>query len=97
MKKINYKAIINGCNRGDRNHQRIFYERFYSKLAGTATLYYGENGLDSVQDVFLKVFNKEVKYKGKYDFDSIFGWLKDILIGDVIKDYKDSKTTNNNL
>lgn len=70
--------LIAGCVRGDRNAQRILYERYSSSMYPVCVRYLGrEDAKDVLQDGFLTVFDKIGTYKGEGSFE---GWMRKIFV-----------------
>ena len=66
--------LIAGCIRGDRNAQRMLYERYASVMYPVCVRYVGsEDAKDMLQDGFLMVFDKIGTYKGEGSFE---GWMR---------------------
>jgi len=70
--------LIAGCVRGERNAQRILYERYASVMYPVCVRYMGrEDAKDMLQDGFLTVFDKIGTYKGEGSFE---GWMRKIFV-----------------
>ena len=70
--------LIAGCSRGDRNAQRVLYERYSSVMYPVCVRYLGrEDAKDVLQDGFLTVFDKIGTYKGEGSFE---GWMRKIFV-----------------
>jgi len=70
--------LIAGCTRGDRNAQRVLYERYSSVMYPVCVRYLGrEDAKDVLQDGFLTVFDKIGTYKGEGSFE---GWMRKIFV-----------------
>ena len=70
--------LIAGCIRGDRNAQRMLYERYASVMYPVCVRYLGrEDAKDVLQDGFLTVFDKIDTYKGEGSFE---GWMRKIFV-----------------
>jgi len=78
--------IIAGCINGNRNSQKLLYDRYCSTMYAICIRYthQRDNALDVLQDGFVKVFSKLQSYKGKGSFE---GWLKKIFIHTAIDYY----------
>ena len=70
--------LIAGCIRGDRNAQRMLYERYASVMYPVCVRYVGsEDAKDMLQDGFLMVFDKIGTYKGEGSFE---GWMRQVFV-----------------
>ena len=70
--------LISGCVRGDRNAQRLLYERYASVMYPVCLRYLGrEDAKDVLQEAFLTVFDKIGTYKGEGSFE---GWMRKIFV-----------------
>ena len=70
--------LIAGCVRGDRNAQRMLYERYASVMYPVCVRYLGvEDAKDMLQDGFLLVFDKIGTYKGEGSFE---GWMRKVFV-----------------
>ena len=70
--------LIAGCVRGDRNAQRMLYERYASVMYPVCVRYMGaEDAKDMLQDGFLVVFDKIDTYKGEGSFE---GWMRKVFV-----------------
>lgn len=70
--------LISGCVRGDRNAQRLLYERYASVMYPVCLRYLGrEDAKDVLQEAFLTVFDKIDTYKGEGSFE---GWMRKIFV-----------------
>lgn len=78
-KSINVAFLIAGCRKGNRASQIKLYEHFYSYGMGVVLPYANsrEEGLEILNDGFLKVFLKIDQYKNDFPFKP---WLRRILI-----------------
>lgn len=76
--KITEAELIAGCARGDRNAQRMLYERYASLMYPVCVRYMGrEDAKDLLQEGFLTVFDKIGTYKGEGSFE---GWMRKIFV-----------------
>ncbi len=76
--KYEESDLIAGCTRGDRNAQRVLYERYSSVMYPVCVRYLGrEDAKDVLQDGFLTVFDKIGTYKGEGSFE---GWMRKIFV-----------------
>lgn len=74
----NEAELIAGCARGDRNAQKMLYERYSSVMYPVCVRYLGrEDAKDVLQDGFLTVFDKIGTYKGEGSFE---GWMRRIFV-----------------
>jgi RNA polymerase sigma factor (sigma-70 family) len=63
--------IIEGCKRGDRKAQKIFYETFYSKTISIVRYYIKDGNHREVHnDGFLRIFRGLPSYSGKGKIES---------------------------
>lgn len=70
--------LIAGCVKGDRNAQRMLYERYSSVMYPLCVRYLGrEDAKDVLQEGFLTVFDKIGTYKGEGSFE---GWMRKIFV-----------------
>ena len=74
----NEAELIAGCARGDRDAQKMLYERYSSVMYPVCVRYLGrEDAKDVLQDGFLTVFDKIGTYKGEGSFE---GWMRKIFV-----------------
>ena len=70
----NIRNLINKCIEGDRNAQRILYDKYKDRFYALCLRY--ASNVDEAQDImieaFLKVFNSLKNYRGDGEFE---GWL----------------------
>ena len=70
--------LIAACTRGDRDAQRLLYERYAPVMYPVCVRYLGrEDAKDMLQDGFLTVFEKIDSYKGEGSFE---GWMRKIFV-----------------
>ena len=70
--------LISGCTHGDRNAQRMLYDRYASVMYPVCVRYLGrEDAKDVLQEGFLTVFDKIGTYKGEGSFE---GWMRKIFV-----------------
>lgn len=87
---IKLMDLIEGCKKGDKKSQSIFFEKYYDLTKKTISYYYKDkDGInDIIQDVFIKVFNKIHLYDNEGSFD---GWFKKVVknhIFDILRQKK---------
>ena len=76
--KYDEAELIAACSRGDRNAQRMLYEKYSSVMYPVCVRYLGrEDAKDVLQDGFLTVFDKIGTYKGEGSFE---GWMRKIFV-----------------
>lgn len=84
----NLKAVINGCLKGSRDHQKVLYEQFYGYAISICLRYAHstEEAKEILNDGFMKVFTRLAQLK-----DGPFKpWLRRILINTAIDHYRAS-------
>ena len=70
--------LISGCVHGDREAQRLLYERYASLMYPVCVRYLGrEDAKDVLQEGFLTVFDKIGTYKGEGSFE---GWMRKLFV-----------------
>ena len=70
--------LISGCVHGDREAQRLLYERYASVMYPVCVRYLGrEDAKDVLQEGFLTVFDKSGTYKGEGSFE---GWMRKLFV-----------------
>lgn len=70
--------LISGCAHGDREAQRMLYERYAPVMYPVCVRYLGrEDAKDILQEGFLTVFDKIDTYKGEGSFE---GWMRKIFV-----------------
>ena len=70
--------LISGCVHGDREAQRLLYERYASVMYPVCVRYLGrEDAKDVLQEGFLTVFDKIGTYKGEGSFE---GWMRKLFV-----------------
>jgi RNA polymerase sigma-70 factor (ECF subfamily) len=77
------KALIEGCQDGDRSAQRKLYDRFAGQML-VISKRYSKSDLeaeDILQESFIKVFRKISTYRGE---SSLFFWIKRIVINTAL-------------
>src|SRR5689334_22792265 len=77
------KILVQQCRAGNRNAQKILYERHYPKMLPVTLRYLKneEEALEILNDAFLKVFTKINQYKSE---GSLEGWIRRIVINTSI-------------
>lgn len=77
------EQLIAQCNAGNRNAQRLFYERFAPAMFGVCRRYV-QNQTDA-EDVlvtgFYKVFSNLPQFEGKGSLD---GWIRKIMVNEAL-------------
>ena len=88
---MNESEIITGCINGNRNAQKLLYDRYCSTMYAICIRYvhHRDNALDVLQEGFVKVYSKINLFKGEGSFE---GWLKKIFIRTAIDYYHKVKT-----
>lgn len=79
--------LIKGCIDGDRQMQRLLYQRYSSKMYGVC-LRYAENTEDAndiLQEGFIKVYNNLNKFRSEGSFE---GWIRRIFINTSIEHFR---------
>ena len=70
--------LISSCTHGDKNAQRVLYDRYASVMYPVCVRYLGrEDAKDVLQEGFLTVFDKIGTYKGEGSFE---GWMRKIFV-----------------
>lgn len=84
------EQIVKGCQRNDRNSQKILYMSYYSTLLPLCARYTSnmEEARDLLHDAFLKIFEQIKKYKSQGSFE---GWLKAVVVNYAIDFYRRKK------
>ena len=90
LDKSAIKKIVKGCIKGDRNMQKVLYERYYSKMMSVCYRYAkdSDEAKDLLHDGFMKIF----KNLHKYNFSGSFeGWIRRLMINASIDHYRKNK------
>ncbi|MEO6682751.1 MAG: RNA polymerase sigma factor [Ginsengibacter sp.] len=79
--------LIQGCIDGDRQMQKMLYDRFAPKMYGVCLRYAGnENDAnDILQEGFIKVFKNLEKFRREGSFE---GWVRRIFVNTAIEHYR---------
>lgn len=88
---MNVDQLIHKCIKKDRRAQEALYNTYKKKLFPVCLKYCRSHSEaeDHLHDVFIEIFDKIAKYKGKGSFE---GWMKRIAINTAIDKYKKNKT-----
>lgn len=83
MKEVNEQEIIQGCIKGDGKFQKLFFEKYYSKMFAICFRYAKDEdeAKDILQMGFLKAFENIQKFKKE---SSLSTWLTRIMINTAI-------------
>lgn len=81
--KKEVERLVKGCADGDREYQKLLYEKMYGKMMAVCYRYSPrrDEAEDIFQDGFLKVFDKIHKYNFK---GSLEGWIRRIMVNNAI-------------
>jgi RNA polymerase sigma-70 factor (ECF subfamily) len=73
------KHLLDSCKRGDREAQKVLYDRLASRMFPVCIRYVGDRMLaeDVLQDGFITLFTKLKDYKGDGSFE---GWARRIFV-----------------
>ncbi len=73
------KHLLDSCKRGDREAQKVLYDRMASRMFPVCIRYVGDRMLaeDVLQDGFITLFTKLKDYKGDGSFE---GWARRIFV-----------------
>lgn len=73
------KHLLDSCKKGDREAQRILYDRLASRMFPVCIRYVGDRMLaeDVLQEGFITLFTKLETYKGDGSFE---GWARRIFV-----------------
>lgn len=84
------QKLLDGCKRGDRDCQKLLFDRFYSKMLSVCYRYVSsiEEAKDVTQDCFIVMFGRLDEYNGKGSFE---GWLRRIVVNKSIDYYRKKK------
>lgn len=79
--------LIQGCINGDRQMQKLLYERFSPKMYAVCLRYSGnsEDARDLLQEGFIKIFKNLSKYRGDGSFE---GWIRRIFVNTSIEHFR---------
>jgi len=80
-------TVLEGCRRGERQHQKKLYELFYGYAMSICLRYCQrqEHAVEVVNDGFLKVFTKLDMYNPSRSFKA---WLRRIMINSSVDHYR---------
>lgn len=84
------KKIVRGCINGEKDSQKILYERYYSTMMGVCYRYARDRdeAKDLLHDGFLKIFRS----LHKFNFSgSLEGWMRRLMINAAIDHYRKVK------
>ena len=87
------REVVNGCQRGERRYQEMFYRRYAQKMYGICLSYAGERELaqDMLQEAFIKIF----KFIGTFKDDgSLEGWVRRIVVNTAIDQLRQKSSFN---
>lgn len=90
LDKSALKKLVKGCIKGDRNSQKILYERHYSKMMSICYRYAkdSDEAKDLLHDGYMKIFRS----LHKYNFNgSLEGWMRRLMINSAIDHYRKFK------
>jgi RNA polymerase sigma-70 factor (ECF subfamily) len=84
--------ILEACKKGDIRSQRIFYDRFKSRIFPMCLRYSNsrEDAEDVLQEGFIKVFRDLYQYKGN---GSLEGWVRKVILNVALDHLKKQKRT----
>src|SRR5690606_10422169 len=92
MKKgnIDLETIITGCCNGDRDCQKMLFDRFYGKMLGICYRYADnyEDARDITQEGFIKVFSRINDFDNRGSFE---GWMRRIIVNMAIDRFRKKK------
>ena len=80
MQHLSYdKHLLDSCIKGDREAQRVLYDRLASRMFPVCIRYVGDRTLaeDVLQEGFITLFTKLKAYKGDGSFE---GWARRIFV-----------------
>lgn len=80
MQHLSYdKHLLDSCIKGDREAQRVLYDRLASRMFPVCIRYVGDRTLaeDVLQEGFITLFTKLKDYKGDGSFE---GWARRIFV-----------------
>ena len=80
MQHLSYdKHLLDSCIKGDREAQRVLYDRLASRMFPVCIRYVGDRTLaeDVLQEGFITLFTKLKDYKGDGSFE---GWARQIFV-----------------
>ena len=82
--------LINSCKKGDRNAQRVIYEKYYPLFIISCARYFAniEEAKDACQEGFVKVFMNIEKYNSDGSFE---GWARRIVVNTAIDAFRKNK------
>jgi RNA polymerase sigma-70 factor (ECF subfamily) len=88
--KLYIDSLIQGCLKKDRDFQKKLYEHFYSFAMAICVRYAfkEEEGIEIMNDGFMKVFDKLDKYNPELSFH---GWLRRIMINTALDHFRKNK------
>ncbi len=83
------KKIAEGCRKNDRKFRQMLYNQTFTKMIGVCLRYSADydEAMDYVQEGYLKVFDKIVKYQ---DTGSLVAWVKTIIVNNLIDSMRKS-------
>jgi RNA polymerase sigma factor (sigma-70 family) len=72
---LDFDTVYSGCVQGDRNHQKVIYEKSYSYVYRICVRYSKskQQAEDLTQDIFIKLFDNIEKFKGS-TYEQLGGW-----------------------
>ena len=81
--KKEVEKLVKGCADGNREDQKLLYEKMYGKMMAVCYRYCQrrDEAEDVFQDGFIKVFDKIHKYNHK---GSLEGWIRRIMVNNAI-------------
>ncbi len=83
------KELINGCIRGDRQCQKMLFERYAGVMLTVCRRYtrHQMEAEDILQDAMIKVFRNIDRFKFEGSFE---GWIRRIVVNTALKNYQKS-------
>lgn len=80
---MDYKSLIQNCNKGDQVSQRKLFEIFAPKMLGVCMRYFTskQEAEDVLQEGFIKIYTN----LNKYNFEGSFeGWVRRIMVNTAL-------------
>jgi RNA polymerase sigma factor (sigma-70 family) len=87
-------SLVEGCQRQDRNVQRLLYEQYAGKLFVVCKRYCrdADDAEDVLQDAFVKIY----QHIGRFRFECpLEAWLKRVVINTALKHLRQQKPWDN--
>lgn len=86
---LDEEQLVDGCLAGDRNCQRMLYERYYGAMMGVCMRYTSdrEEARDVLHEGFIKIFRNLAGFQRG---TNLGGWIRRVIVNTAIDQYRRS-------